>query len=114
MLRILEHKTFRGTVAKALLISMAATRDLRAGLPWPMIKTFESGLGEGREQSGGGVEGSKPVLGWAERDVRVDTVENEPLQYLRRSAEKRDRPVRGWQSGRFSRFQDRNYGSELP
>jgi len=31
--RILEHKTFRGTVSKALLISMAATRDLRAGLP---------------------------------------------------------------------------------
>ena len=33
------------------------------------------------------MEGSEPVLGWDERDVRVDTVENEPLQYLSRAGQ---------------------------
>ena len=54
------------------------------------------------------------MLGWTEQIKRVDTVENESLQYLRRSAEKRYRPIRGWQSSRFSRFQDGDDGSKFP
>ena len=48
-----------------------------------MIQTLESGLGERCEQSGGGMEGPELVLGWTERDERVDAFENKPLQYLR-------------------------------